>query len=159
MNHKKGFTIMELLIVVAIIAILASIILVATGTARGKGGDAGVKANLQTVRSQSGVFFGDNSNSFLPAGGSTFAIATCPAYSATGTNMLSRDKTIADSIARATSNGGNGNSCYNSAGAWAVAVGLKTSATQSWCVDSGGQSKQVNTAPGSAIHATNFTCN
>jgi prepilin-type N-terminal cleavage/methylation domain-containing protein len=163
MKNKKslnrGFTLIELLVVVAIIAILVSVVLVSLSNAKNKGADASVKTNLNTVRGESELFFSNNDNKFLPAGGSTFAIATCPLYNAAGTNMLSRDKSIAYAIAEATKRGGNGNSCYNSSTAWAVAVGLKTSATTSWCIDAGGASKQVASAPGSAINAVTFLCN
>jgi prepilin-type N-terminal cleavage/methylation domain-containing protein len=163
MTNKKslnlGFTLIELLVVVAIIAILVSVVLVSLSNAKNKGADASVKTNLNTVRGESELFFSNNDNKFLPAGGSTFAIATCPVYSASGTNMLSLDKSIAYAIAEAAKRGGNGSSCYNSSTTWSVAVGLKTSATTSWCIDSGGASKQVASAPGSAINAVTFLCN
>ncbi|MEK7071412.1 MAG: type II secretion system protein [Patescibacteria group bacterium] len=158
-NFKKGFTLIELLVVVAIIAILSSVVLVTLGTAKNKGADAAVKSNLNTIRSLSELFYSNNGNSFLPSGGSTFAIAVCPSYNVAGTNMMSKDKVIADAIAEATNRGGNGNRCYNSTSAWAVAVGLKTSATTSWCIDSSGMGKQVSSAPASAINGTTFLCN
>ena len=157
---KRGFTLIELLMVVAIIALLVAVVMVALNTGRSKGGDAGVKSNLHTVATSAELFFVNNTNSYLPSGGSTFAIATCPVYSASGTNMLAKDKTIATAVAQAVSNGGNnGSSCYNSASAWAVAVGLKTSSTDSWCVDSTGVAKQVASVPGSAINSSTFACN
>lgn len=158
-NFKKGFTLLELLVVVAIIAILVSVTLVALSDSRNKGADAAVKSNLNTIRGQSELFYSNNDNSFLPIGGSTFGIATCPVYNASGTNMLSKDKTIADAIAEAVKRGSNGSSCYNSGLNWAIAVGLKTNANTSWCIDSGGESKQVASVSTSAINATTFTCN
>ncbi len=158
--YKQGFTLLELLIVVGIIALMAAVVFAALNNARSKGGDAGVKSNLHSIANAAELFFVNNSNSYLPAGGSTFTIATCPAYSASGTNMLSKDKTAATSIAQAISNGGNnGSSCYNSATAWAVAVGLKTNASASWCVDSSGVSRQVASVPSSAINSSTFLCN
>jgi prepilin-type N-terminal cleavage/methylation domain-containing protein len=159
MNFKKGFTLIELLVVVAIIALLTAVVLASLSTARGKSGDAAVKTNLGTIRSQAELFFANNSNSFLPSGGSTHAISACPAYSASGTNMLSKDKNIADAITEAKNRGSGVSSCYNSSTAWAVAVGLKTNSNNSWCIDSSGQSRQTTSMPGSSINATTFVCN
>ena len=157
-NNKQGFTLLELLVVVAIIGILASVIFVALSDSQKKGADAAVKANLSTIRGESELFALDNNDSFLPSGGTTFGIATCPAYNVSGTDMLSKDKTIADAIAEAVKRG-TGGSCYNSSLNWVVAVGLKSNADTSWCVDSGGNSRQVASAPASAINGATFSCN
>lgn len=157
-KEEKGFTLLELLMVVAIIGVLTSIVLVSLTDSRNRGADAAVKSNLDTVRGQSELFY-SSSNSFLPSGGATFNIATCPAYNASGTNMLSKDKVIAEAIAEAVKRGDNGSSCYNSSINWAIAVGLKSNSALSWCVDSGGNSKQVSSAPNGAINNTTFSCN
>ena len=157
-RRRDGFTLIELLVVVAIVGILASITLGYLGNARKKGDDTAVKSNLVTMRSVGEIFYLDNTNSYLPVGGSTFAIAACPPYNVAGTNMLSKNKNIADSIAEAVKRG-NGSSCYNSANSWAVAVGLKLIPNTSWCVDYGGNSKQVASVPGLAINAVTFLCN
>ncbi|MFZ3011462.1 MAG: type II secretion system protein [Minisyncoccia bacterium] len=156
-NFKSGFTLIELLVVVAIIGILASVTVALLGNAKKKGEDKAITRNLYTIINQAEIFLTDNGNKYLPTGGATFSIATCPTYNASGTNMLSRDKTIATAIAEAVKIG-SGSSCYNSASAWAVAVGLKESANTSWCVDSTGISKQVPVPPSSAITAS-FGCN
>ena len=148
----------ELLVVVAIVGVLASITLGYLGSAKLKGSDTGVKSNLATMRSVAEIFFLDNFNSYLPVGGSTFSIAPCPTYNASGTNMLSKDKVIANAIAEATFRG-NGNSCYNSDTTWAVAVGLKLIPNTSWCVDVTGIARMVNSDPSGAINGTSFTCN
>ena len=158
-NGRHGFTLIELLVVVAIIAIIVSVTLVSLNNSRNKGADAAVKSNLGTIRGQSELFYSNNDNKFLPAGGSTFGVATCPTYNALGTNMLSKDKTISDAIAEAIKRGTNGNSCYNSSLYWAIAIGLKSNANRSWCVDSGGGSKEVATIPAGAINGTDFSCN
>lgn len=157
-KKERSFTLIELLVVVAIIGFLASITLGYLSDARKKGGDTAVKSNLVTMRSVAEIFYLDNANSYLPAGGSTFDIAACPTYNALGTNMLSKNKNIADAIAEAVFRG-NGSSCYNSSNFWAVAVGLKLNANTSWCVDNTGVSKMVASVPGSAINAVTFVCN
>jgi prepilin-type N-terminal cleavage/methylation domain-containing protein len=158
MNTKKGFTLMELLVVVAIIGILASVVIAVLGTGKKKGEDSAVQSNLHTVINQAELFQTDNGNSYLPAGGSTFGIAACPVYNASGTNMFQVNKVVADAIAEATIRG-NGNACYNSSTQWAIAVGLKLNSGTSWCIDNAGASRQVNSAPASAINAGTFTCN
>jgi prepilin-type N-terminal cleavage/methylation domain-containing protein len=158
-KFKKGFTLLELLVVVAIIAIITSIILVSLSDSRNKGADAAVKSNLDTIRGQSELFYANNDNTFLPPGGSTFGIASCPPYNPLGTSMFSNDKTISGAIVEAVRRGSNGSSCYNSGLYWVVAVGLKSNGSHSWCVDSGGNSKQVNLAPAQAINNATFSCN
>ncbi len=156
---KKGFTLLELLVVVAIIAIIVSVLLVSLNESRNKGVDAAIKSNLGTIRGQSELFYANNDNSFLPPGGFVFSVATCPLYDALGTNMFSRDKTISDAIAEAAKRGSNSSSCYNSKLNWAVAVGLKSKINSSWCIDSGGNSKEVNAPPAGAINSSTFSCN
>jgi prepilin-type N-terminal cleavage/methylation domain-containing protein len=159
MRTKKGFTLIELLVVVAIIGILASIILVSLNSARSKGGDAAVQTNIHTVSNQAELFYLSNNNSYLPTGGLAIGITTpCPTYVSGGTNMIIGDKNIASAIAEAVNRGGNGSSCYNSSSGYAVAVGMKSSSSTSWCVDNFGTSKQEAFAPGSAIDTVLFKC-
>jgi prepilin-type N-terminal cleavage/methylation domain-containing protein len=157
-NFKQGFTIIELLVVVAIIGILSSVVLAVLSSAKNKGIDAAVKTNLHTIINQAALFYVDNNNTYLPLGSSTaFGIDTCPTYDIAGTNMFSKNKFIADAVKEATLRGG-GNSCYNSASVWAVAVDLKVTADTSWCIDNTGANKQTAFTADSAIDTTTFTC-
>lgn len=149
---RGGFTLVELLVVVAIIGILATVVLTALGSSKKKGNDAAVKSNLDTIRSVSEIFYSDNGNLYLPSGGATFTLATCPVYNAAGTNMFAVNKLIASAITEAVKRG-SGSACYNSVMGWAVAVGLTETANTSWCVDSGGTARMVPSVPLSAITA------
>ena len=60
LKRERGFTLLELMVVVGLVAILASLVMVALGTARGKGGDAGVKSNLHTIANQAELFMTAN---------------------------------------------------------------------------------------------------
>lgn len=153
-----GFSLIELMIVVAIVAFLAAITMGYLGSARKKGDDTAVKSNLATLRSISELFFLENGNTYLPSGGSSFGPATCPSYNVSGTNMFSANKPMADSIAEATLRGVD-NSCANNSSAWAVAVGLKENPGTSWCVDTQGSAKIVQYAPSAAINPSTFSCN
>ncbi len=56
-TNQKGFTIIELLVVVAIIGLLASVILVAVGNARIKGRDARRLSDMTQVKSGLDIYY------------------------------------------------------------------------------------------------------
>lgn len=58
--NKKGFTLVELLIVIAIIGVLASIVLVSMGSARAKARDAVRSSDLRQITSGMEMYYGDN---------------------------------------------------------------------------------------------------
>lgn len=118
---NRGFTLIELLVVIAIIGILASVVLASLNTARDKGSDAAIKANLNSARAQAEIFY-DTNNSYL---------GVCT----TGTSNISA------MITGANSAGGRSTQCEDDdapVNGWAANSQLKTSAGW-YCIDSTGQ--------------------
>lgn len=129
-NRSQGFTLIELLVVIAIIGILSAVVLASLNTARTKGNDAGVKANLNTVITQSAIYLSDNNNSY-----GTFAVANCPT---SGTGTVFHDSTIERAIASALIDSSGGiTKCASSPTEYAVMVSRPdTTNSTYWCVDS-----------------------
>jgi type II secretory pathway pseudopilin PulG len=128
---------MELLVVIAIIGILASVVLASLNTARAKGADAAIKANLANIRAQAEILYDTNSNYTGVCTNATVAGQTAGAASALGGSVVN---TLATAGTASTV------ICHESASAWAVASALKTNTANSWCVDSTGASKQLTSA-------------
>lgn len=146
---SRGFTLIELLVVIAIIGILSAVVLASLNTARSKGNDAGVKANLNTVGTQAALYLSDNNNSY-----GTFAAAACPASGVTGSTVF-HNGTIESAIASAlVDSSGGSTSCVSNNTAYAVTVSrpsdLASTTSTYWCVDSTGTHCGVNTAAATA---------
>ena len=136
MQRKKGgFTLIELLVVIAIIGILTSVVLASLNSARDKGGDAAVKANLSNLRSQAALYYEDNGNTFGPNTGT----------SCTTTGSVFADTRVAAQLGAAVTASGGGSSatCANGTTLWVVSVPLRDK-TKAWCVDSSGIAKEAS---------------
>ncbi len=57
MKKTKGFTLIELLVVIAIIGVLSGIVLASLNVARGKGANAAIKQDMNSLRSQVEVYY------------------------------------------------------------------------------------------------------
>lgn len=162
MNFRKGFTLIELLVVVAIIGILASVVLSSLNTARAKGADAAIKANLANIRAQAEILY-DGSGCY----GDDGAVgATCAAFTEGQCTFATVDTLFANPIvanqiqAAATASGAAANavcSAEANGAKWGVAVTMKTDTGKAWCVDSSGASKQFTGTSANAL--TTSVCN
>lgn len=80
---SKGFTIIELLVVVAIIAVLAAIVLVNVTGYINQGKNAAIKGNMSSMLTNGAVFYDTNGNY---GGFDTNAVYTAPAAAAQAAN-------------------------------------------------------------------------
>jgi prepilin-type N-terminal cleavage/methylation domain-containing protein len=144
MTHKRGFTLIELLVVIAIIGILSAVVLASLNTARSKGNDAAIKANLNTVGTQAALFLSENGNVYGVYDDGAGAPKACPAVGDTADTTVFYNATIENAISGSVLNSAGGASlCMSTNTAYATAVSrpadiaVTTSSTH-WCVDSVG---------------------
>jgi prepilin-type N-terminal cleavage/methylation domain-containing protein len=143
-NTIKGFTLIELLVVIAIIGILSSVILASLNTARNKGADAAATEDLNNIRAQAEIVYGNGSNSYL-------GVCTDP-------NVVKGVAGAAATEGYSTwGAAGNNTAAYPGAGCnspaggatWVAWVSLKTT-NNYWCVDNTGTAYLKVASPGSA---------
>lgn len=144
-SQRTGFTIIELIVVFAIIAILASVLMFLINQPKENAENANIKANIQTIRKQSEIYFITNSTQTNSYGN---GITSCnegifadnivhSALVVIGSN-LDTPKTIT------CQTGLNGNT-------WAILLENLNGESDPYCVDSSGFAGEASLDSGSCI--------
>lgn len=126
MKYKKGFTLLELLVIIAIIGILSSVILVFLSSARNKAKDSAIKQELNHLKTQANIYLPTGTGSDVTSCGDSIFV----------NNAI---KPLLDSISGTKW-------CKHSGGQdFIVTAALVSDPDQSWCVDSSNNSHQIAT--------------
>lgn len=126
----RGFTLIELLVVIAIIGILSSIVLASLNSARSKGNDAAIRANLATAQLQAEMYYDSNLNYGPTVNGG------CN----TAGGMFISEPTLWQAVGTADGISPGFITCISSGSAYAISTQLNASSNH-WCVDSKGSKK------------------
>lgn len=137
----RGFTFVELLVVIGIIGILSSVVLTSVSTARGKAIEAKTKQELSQAKAQADIYEIFHSN--YGTADNTGVSASCDAA-----NTLFTDPAFASVITQAEITSGGSAVCASTPSKWVLAVPLASTPGSFWCTDSTGISivGEANTA-------------
>lgn len=135
-KKEKGFTIIELLVVVAIIAVLAAIVLVNVTRYINEGKDAAIKGNMATILTNMAVWIDDNGTYVVGAGGAGNEFELDATYDTPQDAIVDIGKTVINGVKDT-----NDQFC-------ACATLYATGGTATYCIDDTGYKKQTVTACG-----------
>jgi type IV pilus assembly protein PilE len=132
MNKNKGFTLIELIVVIAIIGVLTTIVLVVVSSVKSRSNDNAIKASLNQVRTQADIFY-TSTNTYTGV-----CLATNDTANPKGIYSMVLAAARLKGLTAITVNGTGTTTtatCNTSANAWAAEVPLVGSSNM-YCVDS-----------------------
>lgn len=144
-RYTKGYTLIELIVVVAIVGILTVVVMGSIAAPRTKGADAAIKADFRTIQNEAQFFVDLNDSRYNTDGSTGHTVGTaCPSA---GNTMFAANAKVRAAIVHANTVSGGTATCYmNAAGTiYVIWSPMKTPGTY-WCIDSTGLGKQKATA-------------
>jgi prepilin-type N-terminal cleavage/methylation domain-containing protein len=159
-SPTRGFSLIEILVVITIVGILSSVVLASLNSARNKGKNSTVESNLNNARAQAELFYDVNGNSYR-TGAINGPGDLCAISANVGgvRGIYSFVKAAADAqgvnlrLINSSPNSGDANNavCKANATNWVMAVPLKpygSFTSPMLCMDSTGAVKVTNLGPG-----------
>lgn len=143
---SKGFTLIELMVTITIIAVLSGGILVSLSTSKGRGNNASIRTAFAQLRTESNLYINNFDNYGIAAANGT--VGSCDT-----TNTFFKNTRVSAILAKAQASSGYQPKCFNtlgSSGAWATSIQLSIpeAGTKNFlCVDSLGNIKNYVTDP------------
>lgn len=141
-KQKNGFTLIELMVVVAIIGLLVALSLVALKHYRDEGIDAAIKIELLSVRNVAELYYSEHPNGFEKVCYDEDDVDLNPEDGTPGFDDGTLNDDTFGSIENSIIRKGGVITCNDDFSFYAVISSLK--AADCWCIDSTGDSKEVN---------------
>ncbi len=141
-QRTGGFTLIEMMIVIAIIGILSSVVLIALGPSRDKAKDARIISDMNQIMSTMETLYNPNTGKYPDSSAAT----ANPAVSAAVTDI--------------GNSGGQGFAMYppSTGDIWYLAIAMLNDKTNYYCVDSSGNTLTIGDASKVSAALTRQAC-
>lgn len=136
-RNSSGFTLVEMMIVIAIIGILSAVIIVNLNNARLRAYDANIKLELSSIRRAAEIYYSGPGNETY--GDDTDSCDTA-------SSMFKQDTVVNNLISSINSISGVSVTCRSSGANFAVSANLLSvidPTLDNWCIDSSGASRAI----------------